>query len=443
MTQTRTEFIKAVFWHGSREKGDAILAAHPGLVSSDIHVAAMLGDDATVRRFLAAEPASVRSKSGPRNVEPLVHLCFSAYLRDSARTGAFVRTATALLDAGADVNAGFYDTSHTPPSWESLTYGAAGVAHNAALTKLLLDRGADPNDGETAYHVVETDHNDVMKVLLDSGKMDAVNVNTMLLRETDWHDYEGVKMVLDHGADPNAITTWGKTALHNAVLSNNDIEIIDLLLDRGADPTIIAPKVNRGGAPGITNQSCVALAARRGRADALRSFRRHGFSLELTGVDKLLSACALDDGAAIEEIKRRELQLVDELLAGGGIHLAEFTASNNAPGMARLLDLGVPVDARYRGDGYFNIPPDSTPLHVAAWFAWQGPLELLIARGADVNARDGKGNTPLRRAVDATLVSYWTGRRSPDGVRALLGAGASKDGVTVPTGYAAIDELLE
>jgi ankyrin repeat protein len=443
MADSRTEFIEAVFWHGSREKGDAILAAHPELAASDIHVAAMLGDDIAVHRFLAADPGSVRSTSGPRNLEPLVHLCFSVYLTDSSRTGAFLRTATALLDAGADINAGFHDGSHTPPTWESLTYGAAGVAHNAALTQLLLDRGADPNDGETAYHVVETDHNDVMKVLLDSGKMDAVNVNTMLLRETDWHDYEGVKMVLDHGADPNGIAIWGKTALHNAVLSNNDIAIVDLLLDRGADPTIVARRINRGGAPGITNQSSVALAARRGRGDALRSFRRHGFSLELTGVEKLLSACALDDGATIEEIKRREPQLVDEVLAGGGVYLAEFTASDNARGMAWLLDLGVPVDARYLGDGYFNIPPDSTALHVAAWFAWQGPLELLIARGADVEARDGNGNTPLRRAVDATLTSYWTGRRTPDGVRALLDAGARRDDVTVPTGYEAIDELLE
>jgi hypothetical protein len=30
-------------------------------------------------------------------------------------------------------------------------YGAAGVAHHADMTRLLIDRGADPNDEETPY----------------------------------------------------------------------------------------------------------------------------------------------------------------------------------------------------------------------------------------------------------------------------------------------------
>jgi len=38
--------------------------------------------------------------------------------------------------------------------------------------------------------------------------------------------------------------------------------------------------------------------------------------------------------------------------------------------------------------------------------------------------------------------SYWTERRSPESVEALLEAGASLGGVTVPSGYAAVDALL-
>ena len=107
-----------------------------------------------------------------------------------------------------------------------------------------------------------------------------------------------------------------------------------------------------------------------------------------------------------------------------------------------IIDLGVPVDARYRGDGYFGTAPSSTALHVAAWHAWQPLIELLIARGADVNARDAKGRTPLMLAVGAATTTYWAWRRTPHGVRALLAAGASTDGVTLPTGYAEIDALL-
>lgn len=119
----RDTFLDACFWHGSLERAKAILAEHPELASSDIHVAATLGGDPAIRRFLAADPSLVHAKSGPRNVDPLTCLCFSVFLQhDLARPEAFVRAATALLDAGADPNAGFFDETHRPdPEWESAT----------------------------------------------------------------------------------------------------------------------------------------------------------------------------------------------------------------------------------------------------------------------------------------------------------------------------------
>jgi ankyrin repeat protein len=440
-TSPRDQLIAAAFWHGSIEKADKILAEHPELRSVDIHVAALLGDDDAVRRFIAADPKSVHSKSGPRNVDPLTTLCFSAYLRDESRSQSFVRAATALLDAGADINAGFHDADGN--EWESLIYGAAGVAFHPELTRLLLERGIDPNDNETPYHSPETRDNRALIVLLESGKLTQESLNMMLLRKTDWHDLEGIRLLLDHGAEVNRMTRWGKTALHNAILSNNGYEIIDLLLQRGADPTILAPRPGRGGNDiGFTDASSISLATRRGRADVLQAFKDHGFSINLEGVESLIGACAVDDGDAVEILGGKMFPLRREVLAQGSTLLAEFAAAANAPGVGRLLDLGVPVDARYGGDGYFGTPPNSTALHVAAWHAWPQVVELLIARGADVNARDGDDRTPLQVAVRAATVSYWTGRRSPDSVRALLDAGASKEGISVPTGYDEIDVLL-
>jgi ankyrin repeat protein len=69
-------------------------------------------------------------------------------------------------------------------------------------------------------------------------------------------------------------------------------------------------------------------------------------------------------------------------------------------------------------------------------------VKELIQRGAPVNAVDAKGRTALALAVKACVDSYWTNRRSPDSVEALLKAGASVSGIDIPSGYKEVDELL-
>ena len=101
------------------------------------------------------------------------------------------------------------------------------------------------------------------------------------------------------------------------------------------------------------------------------------------------------------------------------------------------------MDALYDGDPYFDLAKDSTALHVAAWKAWPKTVKLLIERGANVNAQDAKGRTPLMLAVKACVDSHWTNRRSPESVEALLQAGASISGVEFPCGYDEVDALLK
>ena len=61
-----------------------------------------------MRRFIAQDPGSVTAKSPPYGGDALNYLCLSKYLRlDPTRSAAFLRAATALLDAGADPNTGF------------------------------------------------------------------------------------------------------------------------------------------------------------------------------------------------------------------------------------------------------------------------------------------------------------------------------------------------
>jgi ankyrin repeat protein len=338
-----------------------------------------------------------------------------------------------LLDAGASAKTGYFDQAHRPePQFESALYGAAGVAHQPQLTQLLIERGADPNDSEVPYHVPETYDNAILKILVQSGKLNADSLTTLLLRKHDWHDYDGIKWLLEHGADPNRMTRWHRASMHQAVLRDDAIEIIELLLDHGAAPTLVAD-----------DRSAVAMAARRGRGDLLDLFERRGISVELHGVDSLLAACARNDGKAIQAIAIREPQLVREVLADGGKLLAEFAGVGNTDGVRHLLDLGVRVDARSRdSDGYWNLTKDSTALHVAAWRARHATVKFLIDRHAPVDATDAKGQTPLALAVRACVDSYWSNRRSPESVDALLRAGASVKGVDYPSGYAEVDGLL-
>jgi ankyrin repeat protein len=185
------------------------------------------------------------------------------------------------------------------------------------------------------------------------------------------------------------------------------------------------------------------LAARRGRGDALELFERRGLALELHGLERLLAACARNDMTSVRAIAERDPEVVRRLLADGGTFLAEFAGVGNTAGVRHLLDLGVDVKALYKdGDGYFDIAKDSMALHVASWRAQHATVKLLLERGAPLDMPDGAGRTALAPAVRACVDSYWAYRRSPESVEALLKAGASVTGVTFPSSYAEVNELL-
>ena len=102
--------------------------------------------------------------------------------------------------------------------------------------------------------------------MLESGKLNQTSLNTILLRKADWHDEHGMQLALEHGADPNQITHWGFTALHQALRRDNGLIIIELLLDHGADPTFS----RRDGI------SAIQIAARRGRGEVLDVLESRG-----------------------------------------------------------------------------------------------------------------------------------------------------------------------
>jgi ankyrin repeat protein len=437
--ETPAAFIRAACvpvdgsWHasGTLDEAQAILAAHPEVSGSSIHVAAILGDDAAVRRFLVRDPDAATAPGGPYEWDPLTHLCFSRYLRLApARSDGFLRTAAALLDAGASANTGFHSTDHDPPEFESAIYGAAGVAHHPELTRLLLACGADPNDGETPYHAPETLDDRALHVLVDSGKVSADSLTTMLHRKLDWQHYEGVAWLLDHGVDPNRMSQWGRRALAHALGRTSPLRYFQLLLDHAADPTL----------PSADGTLPAALAARTGRADALALFAQRGFSVVLTGDDALLAACARGDEAAARAFIVDEPGLVARLQASNSALVADFAGAGNTDGVRLLLDLGFDLDSR-TSQGGTNADP---ALHVAVWRGRLETVKLLVARGAPLEATNGQGATPLSLAVRALVEqSDWTPHASSEIVAVLLDAGARVDTVgPFPSGSPAADALL-
>jgi len=420
---------------GTLEHANLILQRYPEVATASIYTAAILGDEPTVRRFLSNDPGLATSKGGPYEWDALTHLCFSRYLQhDTTRADAFLHTAETLLNAGASASTGFYEMIDHPnprPILESAIYAVACIARHPGLTRLLLAHGADPNcDEETAYHVAEGYDNTVTAILLESGKLTPKSLATILLRKTDWHDEDGLQLALDHGADPNFSTQWGNTALHHALLRDNSLSIIERLLNHGANPALIA---NRH------HLSAKQIAAHRGRGDVLRLFEQRGIPLALDGVFELIAACAKGDRETATQLRH----LTPELGPYSGTLLAQFAGNGNVEGLRCLFSLGIsPAAIDTLGDPYFDLAKDSTALHVAAWRARPAAVHFLIAAGTPVNALDGKGRTALQLAIKATVDSYWTSRRTPESVAALLDAGATTSGIDIPCGYDEVDELL-
>ncbi|HTU99755.1 MAG TPA: ankyrin repeat domain-containing protein [Luteitalea sp.] len=428
---------------GDLRAAEAIRASHPGIIVASLHAAAAYGDADAVATHLAAAGAHVSAVRRPHAWDALTYLCFSRYLRlDRSRASDFHRAACVLLEAGADAGTGFFAPGHQPrPEWESALYGAAGVAHDAELTRLLLAHGADANDDEVSYHAPETHDLAALRVLVEHGGLTPDSLATMLLRKHDWHDLEGVRLLLAHGADPNRQTRWGWTALQQALRRDNATAIIELLLAHGADPAFAAaPSLST---PGAATTNAWRLAAWRGRADVLDVFARRAADAPLNDEFVLMAAATRGDQAAARARLTASPGLQQRLLTHGAEWLALAAGCGNVAAVRCWVALGVAVDALWdEGDGYFVIAPSSTALHVAAWRGQHAVVEALLALGADASLRNGRDETPLRLAVRACVDAYWSGRRQPDSIARLLTAGADPADVPVPTGYDDADRLL-
>lgn len=356
---------------GNLERARALLAADPAIARADIYTASLLGEVETVRAMLERERELASRKGGTRGWDPLLHLCFSRFLRlDAARGPRMVQVAKLLLQHGADPNTHWIDTHDAPGARESAVYGAAGVACHVELTRLLLEAGADPNDGETPYHAAEHEGVPCAELLFAHG-LDAVGQSTLLLHKLDYDDDEGVRRLLELGAPPNETRPFGKTALHQAVFRGKSRRLVELLLAHGADP----------GIKNAAGKTPYALAARAGQAETMEVLVAHGASVEMDPSDRFLAACAAGDAATVQSLLAERPGILGELSAEDRAAIVEAAAAGNTEGVRTMLDAGFDVDTR-------GMTWEEGPIHRAAMDGRFETVRLLLDRGADLTLRD-------------------------------------------------------
>src|SRR5688500_6401827 len=308
---------------------------------------------------------------------------------DDAHRDRCVAIGRRLLDLGADANTSTMGEDGT--SQLTVLYRASQQG-NTGLVRLLLERGAQPDDGESAYHAAERNHRAVLELLLAHGaEISAVHPrwnNTVLYflagyREDQLRSREatlGMEWLLEHGADPNVPSyDHRETPLHRIAENGRNVAVAELLLSHGAD--LRQPRVG-GRVP-------YEMAMRVGNAPVADLLSSRGGGVEtLRPVDAFLHACATGNGSAALGMIDAHPGIRAELLGKEHSAILRMLESGNV-GVLRIIE-ALGFDLGVEG------PWGGTALH---WAAWHGRLELvraLLAAGAPVNVRDRTyGSSPI------------------------------------------------
>lgn len=368
----------------------AVLSDAPALPGDDFAVSLALGDAAAGSAHLDREPGLASALTGPDAAwPPLVLLAHSRLLRvDPSHEHGFVSLAARLIAAGADPNQPrAVAADHAPMT---ALYGAAGVNGSVPLTRLLLDAGADPDDGapddmlgpEALYHAAELADPACARLVL-AAMPRADRVSYCLARALDFDNLDMARAFLDAGADPNFATPFGTkdSRLVHAVRRGCRPAVVELLLESGA----------RVDATDANGRTAFVLATRYGQERVAALLKAHGAGDDqLLGPDAFLGACARGDVAAARTMTARDPGLVESLGADDHEVLAAMAHEGRIDAVELMLDLEFPVDAR-GGIG--------TALHGAAWRGHADVVRLLLDRGADPDAINDYGGDGLDTAL--------------------------------------------
>jgi ankyrin repeat protein len=372
-----------------------VLERFPEVARTSLHAACAACDRPAAEAWLARDPALVSAAVQRDSAwTPLVCLAQSPlFAIDEAHAAASVAIGERLLALGADAN-----TSTPQPDDPAIRLSVlyrASERGNAGLVRLLLEHGANPNDGESTYHAAERNHRAVLELLLAHGaEISAAHPhwrNTVLYYLAGYREEqpmaasatEGMRWLLEHGADPNVPSYASQeTPLHRVAALGRATPLAHLLLEHGADPS----------RPRADGRTPYDLAARAGHTAIAELLRARGAAGELRPVDAFLGACALGDEARARLVLDANPGLLETLAATEPDVLVHAAGHGRTEAVRALAAFGLGVANESRDGG--------TPLHWAAWNGRVATVRALLERSAPVNVRDRRyGSSPLAWAA--------------------------------------------
>jgi ketosteroid isomerase-like protein len=379
----------------------SLLQEHAWLARASIHTIAATGEVDAARELLDRDPSQASLLGGPHGWEPLLYLTYSRVPLGAGHSG--VAVARLLLEHGADPNAGYLWEGLIPP-FTALTGalgGGGGLPKHEEefpLARLLLQAGADANDGQALYNQGwgPQPGGDWLDLLFEFGlgTGDGGPWRRLLGERQD----SPRKMLED---------------LLIAAAGHGLTDRVRGLLARGVDPEGRETKhpIYRGRSP-------VQEAALNGHMDIVSLLVDAGAHWEHDAVDELIATAMSGDRDAIERLLATDAGVRERAIERCPDQLIRAAERNSYDTVALLIELGFDVNARSR----------TAPLHEAAMRGNLGVIQLLLDHGADPNIRDtGYDATPAgwaehheQREAQRLLEAL----EHPDPAAPVAGAGA-------------------
>jgi ankyrin repeat protein len=337
---------------------------------------------------------------------------------------------SALLEGGADPNAQEKNGGQTALMW-------AISEHHAKVTEALVKHKADVNalskTGHSALMFAARGDLESTRILLDAGADTSIQIpdwgGTALIIAATMGRAEIVEALLDKGADPMLRDKNSFTALHAAVRDSDygveqpqrvtAVAIVKMLLAHGADPNARLhqekPTVRTLDEIELEGATPVALAAEVNSLDALKALVEGGADPNIPTA-KGTTPLMLAAGAGTDVQRRRSPE--ERAIA---VDTARF-----------LVEHGADVNAV----GQFGW----TPMHCAAYQGLNDVIDYLASKGAKLDTKDKLGQTPLSISLSVLTKEAGAGRLQiprryqGDTAKLLLRLGAtplSKSGVNV------------